>query len=827
MSYININEVDKTIQNLAPATNDNITYVPLNSSDGPSGQYIVVSNYSDFVQLFGTDPNPESALMTSWDYAANLLLRNMPVMVRRITSYIDDNGNDDIEKGYLPGVSRASGLLKVAEVTGMVEKAQQLVETDLSYRGSVPNESNSQLTNGVKTQLKLLTSVDATANKISIEVNPNIKNNGQGSTFNINEDTNVNRTVSGNYTITNSGVGNVFVYGMSLISRPVSSTSTTITVFNLDFSKFAKDSNKTLADAIKDTNFQITDGNNKNIDLKNIKLSWDDEDKSTYFELAEDWKITYNESLSNVEATVIVKTNDDNGIVNLRVLDSPSGYYDFEFSKETMKGVTAAYPVISEDTDVDNASEFDNHGNINLLKLYYRYPGSNGSRLKASIKTIDGDGIYLQVWNSSQRLENIQLVSLRYKNPSGLYAKYDLYNDKNKIWQLFLNNFMKNVTLPITNKENIVTYPITSNYLTIEINRALDFNCYDYLDSIYLQRGNIMNSLTGGSNPNDDDVIHEVKKTYSPLKDKYLYDIKFISNGGYVDEIVSSAELTVVPQIKHRYIEESMIDLAESRGDCLALVDIPFDIDKEDAVQYFQQISTSYATAYAPWVQFNLLTRTTRWCPPSFAALWTIARSVSTGNPVYAPPAGVNRANMPEVVDLSFVIPSEYIDYWQDNYIQFINPIVYINGYGVNIFGQRTLYNQVESSYNNTSALQYLNVRLVANEIKKRIFKTCIELTFEYNNLHTWLSFKSKMSELLENLLYNNHITSYDVVMDETTMTDTDIRSNHIVGTVSVSVSNTAEKFDITFELLPNQVNFINLDYSVDDAYGYQGASIN
>jgi hypothetical protein len=76
------------------------------------------------------------------------------------------------------------------------------------------------------------------------------------------------------------------------------------------------------------------------------------------------------------------------------------------------------------------------------------------------------------------------------------------------------------------------------------------------------------------------------------------------------------------------------------------------------------------------------------------------------------------------------------------------------------------------------------------------------------------------MSSLLDILLYNHAITWYDVTMDDTTMTDADIQSNHIVGVVSVAVSNVAEKFDITFELLPNQVNFISVDYSTaNDGY--------
>ena len=116
MSYININEVDKTLENIKPASSDDIAYVPLNSSDGPTGKYVVVSDYTDFTQTYGIDPEPNGSMMTSWDFAANLLLRNMPVMVRRITNVVDDEGYDTDEE--LPGVSTASRIIKVATVTG-------------------------------------------------------------------------------------------------------------------------------------------------------------------------------------------------------------------------------------------------------------------------------------------------------------------------------------------------------------------------------------------------------------------------------------------------------------------------------------------------------------------------------------------------------------------------------------------------------------------------------------------------------------------------------------------------------------------------------------
>jgi len=832
MSYIRINEIDSTIQNLAPITNDNIAYVPLNSTDGPSGVNVVLGTYGDFIQIFGNDPNPQSRLMSSWDYAANLLLRNIPVMVRRITSFVDDYGYDTME--LLPGVSVARGLTKVKDVTGISIAANTLAATAMDYvypygvqnsdgSPAVPvNLDDTKLVSDDSIVVEYITSVDNVKNYISTKFN--------GTDYKASDDTNVTRSISGFLSITNDGDAPFELTDLKFIKFSATASgvpANEVTIYNANLTSYTT-APGTGEKLNLDPNLKFRDDTNTILDLTKsentylIEVQW--ADGRAFISLPAGYSITYEEQFSNSKIVFAGKPTGVLPMITIKSLESPSGRTITTLSTAVIEGEVWALPVIEDDNvNIDAAGPFDNRGNINLFKVSYRNPGTNGSRLATSMSVIDGDGIYFQVWNGTQRLENIQLVNLRYRMANGYLASYDLYQDKEKIWAMLLNNF--NVIPPIDDQSNILANVARTEYVTIELNNALDWNCLDYLDSIYQQRGTQRTPLRGGSNPDDIDVIHEVSKTYKVLNDKYLYNVKFLTNGGYVDELILSADITKTPLINRRYIEDSMVSTAEIRGDCVAFVDIPFDIDRDDAIDYFKHLSTSYATSYAPWVQLNLLTRTTKWCPPSFVALWTIAKSTNRGNPVYAPPAGVNRANVSEAVDLSFRIPSEYIDTWQDNRTQFLNPIVYINGYGINIFGQRTLYNRVDGSYDTTSALQYLNVRLVANEIKKRIFRTCIELSFEYNNLHTWLSFKTKMSVLLDILLYNNHITFYDIVMDESTMTDSDIQSNRVVGTVSVAISGTAEKFDITFELLPNQVNFLNIDYDQSnvDAYGFQG----
>ena len=201
--------------------------------------------------------------------------------------------------------------------------------------------------------------------------------------------------------------------------------------------------------------------------------------------------------------------------------------------------------------------------------------------------------------------------------------------------------------------------------------------------------------------------------------------------------------------------------------------------------------------------------------PPSFIQLYTHAKSIQNGNKLYLPPAGVRRAQVPEILKTNHDLTSQYISIWQDsNTPQFINPIIWINGFDFTIYGQKTLYNLVNDNDKYQSALQDLNVRLVANEIKKLIFRTCIELTFELNNIMTWNEFKSKIEPLLSVMHGEGVLTNYNVVMGEETMTSADLNSGHIVGTVRVAIARAATDWDINFELTPNGATFTEYDYN-------------
>lgn len=853
MAYININESDKTALNVLSAVQRNTVFCPLNSSDGPSDKPVLCTSYSQFVQTFGTDPNTNSTQMTSWEYAANLLAQEFPVMVRRITHYLDDEGNNkvktegDDESGPLEGVELASAIVKSPNPDNIINKGTTILPPTLVC----PTESNQ-----TKKQLKWGTAKSMTAKF-------NFGNGGIPNNIEVKgaEDTDafvqnpVGDKVDDRYTyslsafpvlrleIKNNGeIESVIQQGKS---TPIAKYLTTLS------NPTASDINATVTNEVQSMT-DLSDIKVLNAQGKDITRAEGVIDSNGNIHLASQQMILIDLSNSNVyrrssilngslEVNLAVSNIDvDSTLLQVSVYGGAVKYPRYElniahFNTETEQSfsfvssqVTAALKSSYEET-VNNMTTIDSNGNINVAAVRYRYAGINGNRIKVDVHTVDGDAIYFEVYNGSQRLEQHKLVNLRYKNDNGYWTSYSLKDadDLEKIWSLFLENFgikwnEAKASTANTVGDLVIKQDLALDYVTVTLNPALNLDQYtSIMRGITSLTRQTSTQLAGGSNPTDDCVINQVPKVYTRLQDKYLYNVKFLSNGGYVDSYVTPGEITKIPQVKRRNVEMAMITTAQTRGDCIAFLDIPLALEKDDALEYFSYIATSYATAYAPWVKMKLSTGGYKWCPPSFVALETIAKSVKLGNPVYAPPAGVNRAIVQNVQDVSFEIPADYIDYWSDNYTQFVNPIVYIDGYGYSIFGQKTLYNlQSQGDSSVGSALAYLNTRLVANEIKKKIFECCIELTFEKNNLHTWLQFNTVMSRLLEELKSADAITYYEVIMDESTMTDYDIRTNHIVGKIRVAVNTTAEKFDIDFELIPNSVKYMKIDY-VQDSLTY------
>ena len=68
--------------------------------------------------------------------------------------------------------------------------------------------------------------------------------------------------------------------------------------------------------------------------------------------------------------------------------------------------------------------------------------------------------------------------------------------------------------------------------------------------------------------------------------------------------------------------------------------------------------------------------------------------------------------------------------------------------------------------------------------------------------------FKAQVEPLLFKMQSNRGLTDYQIIMDTTTISETDLAENRIRGIVRVSIVNAVEYFDIGFELEPSNVTF-------------------
>lgn len=665
------------------------------------------------------------------------------------------------------------------------------------------------------------TSADTSKTAISLYVNGH-------KDINIEPDYTSTKLVSGLYGISNDSNEPIKIYGLK-INRKADNGEVSL-VYDAGLEKIINSSDRIKTDPL--------------LKIRNTKTGKDLPDpipmldKTTtedkwYIELDPGCMIYYDNYITSGVFNLKV-AGFDNFKLTCHTFKTSSGSYDISFTarEETVAEVKKYYvPEIAQDViDYANIPIHDVYNNFNLFVAEYLYPGTNGNNLNIRIKTIPHQGVFMYVYRNKQWLDKIELCSFRFRDgATGRINILDMDLDKPRIWKTILGKF--GILLsdegdvydghlnPMSDSPAIGT--LYTNYVNITINPNIvkdkNISSLIYLDSLYAQNGNVITKLDGGYDPDDEHVKHEVYKAYIPLQDKYKYNLTFVSNGGYVDKITYPKDIvnSLATDTGMRLIEDALVELATIRQDCVAFLDAPHDLPIEEIPFYFEHLSTSYAAAYDPWAYILLATGSAKWMPPSFVQLYTHAKSIQSGNKMYLPPAGVRRASVPEILKTNHELSSTYLTAWQDDTApQFINPIIWIDGYDYTVYGQKTLYNIVNESDRYQSALQDLNVRLVANEIKKLIFKTCIELTFELNTIITWNEFKSKIEPTLSTMAGEGILTYYDVLMGNETMTKADLNSGHIVGTVKVAIARAATDWDINFELTPNGVTFAEYEYN-------------
>jgi len=283
--------------------------------------------------------------------------------------------------------------------------------------------------------------------------------------------------------------------------------------------------------------------------------------------------------------------------------------------------------------------------------------------------------------------------------------------------------------------------------------------------------------LTGGCYENAISILNN--------QDEYVYNI--ISAPGLIYEFGD-----------HKTQLDSIISLAESRGDCIAVVDLQnYGATVSNVTGTAATVNSSYTATYWPWLQTLSATGKTVWIPASVIIPGVYAFTDGAAAPWFAP-AGLTRGGLGDVIQAERKLTRTQRD---TLYNANVNPIATFPGSGISVFGQKTLQKK-------KSALDRVNVRRLLIELKKFLGDTAKTLVFEQNTIATRNSFLATVNPYLESVVQRQGLYAYRVVMDDNNNTPDTIDRNQLIGQVFIQPAKTVEFVVLDFTIEPTGATF-------------------
>lgn len=268
-------------------------------------------------------------------------------------------------------------------------------------------------------------------------------------------------------------------------------------------------------------------------------------------------------------------------------------------------------------------------------------------------------------------------------------------------------------------------------------------------------------------------------------KDEYVFNI--ISAPGLIYEFGD-----------HKTQLDSIISLAETRGDCIAVIDLQnHGATVANTTGTAATVNTSYAAAYWPWLQTLSATGKTEWVPASTVIPGVYAFTDGAAAPWFAP-AGLTRGGIGNVIQAEQKLTRSQRD---TLYSANVNPIATFPGQGINVFGQKTLQKK-------KSALDRVNVRRLLIELKKFVGDTSRTLVFEQNTTTTRNAFLAQVNPYLESVVQRQGLYAYRVVMDDSNNTPDVIDRNQLIGQIFIQPAKTVEFVVLDFTIEPTGATF-------------------
>jgi hypothetical protein len=262
--------------------------------------------------------------------------------------------------------------------------------------------------------------------------------------------------------------------------------------------------------------------------------------------------------------------------------------------------------------------------------------------------------------------------------------------------------------------------------------------------------------------------------------------------------IVSAPGLIHANTVVGKPVNESLVSLAETRGDCIAIVDlVQTGSLAADAVIEAKKFNSSYAATYWPWVQVGSATGKNEYVPAGTMIPGVFAFTDASSAPWFAP-AGLVRGGIGGVIQAEKRLTKDERD---TLYAGKVNPIASFPGTGISVFGQKTLQTKA-------SALDRVNVRRLLIELKKFIGDQARNLVFEQNTIATRNRFLATVNPYLESVVQRQGLYAYRVVMDDTNNTADVVDRNQLIGQIFIQPAKTIEFVVLDFVIEPTGATF-------------------
>jgi phage tail sheath protein FI len=201
-----------------------------------------------------------------------------------------------------------------------------------------------------------------------------------------------------------------------------------------------------------------------------------------------------------------------------------------------------------------------------------------------------------------------------------------------------------------------------------------------------------------------------------------------------------------------------------------------------------------YVGLYYPSAQSTDLTGSTIVVPPSHMALRTMIRSDDVSFPWFAP-AGTKRGLVDNATQLGYVnaATGEFVlagltEGVRDSlYENKINPITFLPGIGLTVYGQKT------RDPNAPSSLDRINVARLVVYMRTNLNTLAKPFVFEPNDKLTRDEIKQLVEQLCNDLVAKRALNDYVVVCDETNNTPVRIDRNELYVDVAIEPVKAAE----------------------------------